>query len=55
LIAAIILFSFGTGPIKGFAVTMSIGVATSFFCAMMMTRLMIVTWLRVYKPKAIPV
>lgn len=55
LIAAIILFSFGTGPIKGFAVTMSIGVATSFFCAMMLTRLMIVTWLRTYKPKAIPV
>lgn len=55
LIAAIILFSFGTGPIKGFAVTMSIGVATSFFCAMMLTRLMIVTWLRLYKPKAIPV
>ena len=55
LIAAMILFSFGTGPIKGFAVTMSIGVATSFFCAMMLTRLMIVTWLRVYKPKAIPV
>lgn len=55
LIAAMILFSFGTGPIKGFAVTMSIGVATSFFCAMMLTRLMITTWLHVYKPKSIPV
>lgn len=55
LIAAMILFSFGTGPIKGFAVTMSIGVATSFFCAMMVTRLMITTWLHVYKPKSIPV
>lgn len=55
LIAAMILFSFGTGPIKGFAVTMSIGVVTSFFCAMMLTRLMITTWLHVYKPKAIPV
>lgn len=55
LIAAIILFSFGTGPIKGFAVTMSIGVATSFFCAMMLTRLMITTWLHQVKPKAIPV
>jgi preprotein translocase subunit SecD len=55
LIAAIILFSFGTGPIKGFAVTMSIGVVTSFFCAMMLTRLMIVTWLHAVKPKAIPV
>ncbi len=55
LIAAMILFSFGTGPIKGFAVTMSIGVATSFFCAMMLTRLMITTWLHVYRPKSIPV
>lgn len=55
LIAAIILFSFGTGPIKGFAVTMSIGVATSFFCAMMLTRLMITTWLHQVKPKVIPV
>ncbi len=55
LIASMILFSFGTGPIKGFAVTMSIGVATSFFCAMMLTRLMITTWLHVYKPKSIPV
>lgn len=55
LIAAVILFSFGTGPIKGFAVTMSIGVVTSFFCAMMLTRLMITTWLHQVKPKTIPV
>lgn len=54
LISALILFSFGTGPIKGFAVTMSIGVATSFFCALMLTRVMIVTWMQIYKPKAIP-
>lgn len=55
LIAALILFSFGTGPIKGFAVTMSIGIATSYFCAVMLTRLMITTWLHVKKPKTIPV
>jgi preprotein translocase subunit SecD len=55
LIAALILFSFGTGPIKGFAVTMCIGVATSYFCALMLTRLIILTWLRWKKPKAIPV
>jgi preprotein translocase subunit SecD len=53
LIASIILFSFGTGPIKGFAVTMCIGVATSFFCAMMLTRLMVLTWLKIAKPKEI--
>lgn len=55
LIAALILFSFGTGPIKGFAVTMSIGIVTSYFCAVMLTRLMITTWLHVKKPKTIPV
>ncbi len=38
LIAAIVLFSFGTGPIKGFAVTLSIGIVTSMFSALMVTR-----------------
>lgn len=38
LIAAVILFGFGTGPIKGFAVTLSIGILTSMFTAIMVTR-----------------
>ncbi len=46
LIAAIILFSFGTGPIKGFSVTLGIGIMTSFFTAIMVTRLMVVWWIR---------
>jgi len=50
LIAAIILFSFGTGPIKGFAVTLGVGIVTSFFTAIMVTRLMVVTWLWRKKP-----
>jgi preprotein translocase subunit SecD len=41
LIAAIILFGFGTGPIKGFAITLSIGIATSMFTAIMGTRAVI--------------
>jgi len=53
LISALILFSFGTGPIKGFAVTTCIGVATSYFCAIMLTRLMILIWLNAAKPKEI--
>ncbi len=53
LISALILFSFGTGPIKGFAVTTSIGVGTAFFASMLLTRLMIITYLRVRKPKTI--
>ncbi len=38
LIAAVVLYSFGTGPIKGFAVTLSIGILTSMFTAIMGTR-----------------
>jgi len=55
LIAAFILFSFGTGPIKGFAVTMGIGIMTSFFSAIMVTRLLVVLWLRKTKPKVVPI
>ena len=40
LITAIVLFEYGTGPIKGFAVTLSIGVVTSVFAALVLTRLM---------------
>ena len=38
LIAALVLFSFGTGPVKGFAITLSIGIVTSMFTAIMLTR-----------------
>ena len=55
LIAAVLLFVFGSGPIKGFAVTLSIGIVTSMFTAMMVTRLMIVTWLRQRRPQALPI
>jgi preprotein translocase subunit SecD len=41
LIAAIVLFSFGTGPVKGFAVTLSIGIVTSMFTAIMGTRALV--------------
>lgn len=41
LIAAVVLFSFGTGPIKGFAVTLSLGIITSMFTAIMGTRAVI--------------
>jgi preprotein translocase subunit SecD len=41
LIAAVVLFAFGTGPIKGFAVTLSLGIMTSMFTAIMGTRAII--------------
>jgi preprotein translocase subunit SecD len=54
LIAGLILYIVGTGPIKGFAVTMAIGIVTSLFAAVMLTRLMLIIWLRVTKPKTLP-
>ena len=38
LIAALVLFQFGTGPVKGFAVTLSLGVVASLFTALILTR-----------------
>ncbi len=55
LIAAIILFSFGTGPIKGFSVTLGIGIITSFFSAIMVTRLLVIFWIKKTNPKKIPI
>ena len=45
LFAALFLYIFGSGPIKGFSVTLAIGIVTSMFTAIMVTRLIIVTWL----------
>jgi preprotein translocase subunit SecD len=39
LIAALVLFQFGTGPVRGFAVTLAIGIASSMFTAIYFTRL----------------
>jgi len=55
LVAGFLMFWLGSGPVKGFAVTLSIGVITSLFSAILVTRLLIVTWLRRTKPKAIPI
>ncbi|NJO36575.1 MAG: protein translocase subunit SecD [Rhizobiales bacterium] len=55
LIAAILLYAFGSGPIRGFAVTLGCGIITSMFTAIMLTRLMISTWLRRSRPAMLPV
>ncbi len=55
LFASLILFSFGTGPIKGFAVTTAIGVIASFFTAISVVRLMVVYWIGRRKPSTLPV
>jgi len=54
-IAALMLFFFGSGPIKGFAVTLSIGLATSMFSAIMITRLVLSIWLRRKRPSELPI
>ena len=51
LIASACLYGLGSGPIKGFAVTLSIGILTSMFTAIMVTRMLVVFYLRNYKPK----
>lgn len=55
IFAALILFSFGTGPIKGFAVTTVIGTAASFFTSISVVRLMVVYWIGKRKLTQLPV
>ena len=55
LIAAVLLYVFGSGPVKGFAVTLAIGLVTSMFTAIMVTRLMVLTWLHSRRPAALPI
>lgn len=55
LIAAILLYIFGTGPVRGFAVTLAIGITASLFTAVMVTRMIVVLWLERRRPKVLPV
>jgi preprotein translocase subunit SecD len=55
LVAGGLMYTLGSGPVRGFAVTLSIGVLTSLFSAIWGTRLLIVTWLRQWKPRALPI
>ncbi len=55
LIAAIVLFNFGTGPIKGFAVTLSIGIITSMFTSIMLTRALVNYFYGGKKLQALPI
>ena len=52
---AVILFTLGSGPVKGFAVTLAIGIITSVFTALYVTRVMVVTWFERARPKKIEV
>jgi preprotein translocase subunit SecD len=53
LLAGAILFFLGTGAVRGFAVTLSIGIITTVFTAYTVTKLLLATWYRYARPKAI--
>jgi preprotein translocase subunit SecD len=54
-IAAAVLFLIGTGPVRGFAVTLGIGIATTLFTAFTLTRLIVATWVQLQRPKVVPI
>jgi preprotein translocase subunit SecD len=54
-IAAAVLFYIGTGPVRGFAVTLGIGIITTVFTAFTMTRLIVAWWVQWKRPKIVPI
>jgi len=54
-IAAAVLFMIGTGPVRGFAVTLGIGIITTVFTAFTMTRLIVAWWVQWKRPKTVPI
>jgi preprotein translocase subunit SecD len=54
-IAAAVLFFIGTGPVRGFAVTLGIGILTTLFTAFTLTRLIVATWVRMLRPHTVPI
>jgi preprotein translocase subunit SecD len=55
LVAAMIMFIFGAGPVRGFAWTLTIGVFTSVFSAVLVSQILLAYWLKVAKPKSLPI
>jgi protein-export membrane protein SecD len=55
LIAVLVLFWLGSGPVRGFAVTLTVGILASMFTAVTVTRVMVTYWLRWARPQAIPI
>lgn len=53
--AALIMFQFGAGPVRGFAWTLSIGVFTSVFTAVLITQIGVALWLRITRAKSLPI
>ena len=54
LVAGAVLFYFGSGPVRGFAVTLTIGILTSMFTSVTVSRLMVEAWMAKFKPTKLP-
>jgi preprotein translocase subunit SecD len=54
-IAAAVLFFIGTGPVRGFAVTLGIGIITTVFTAFTLTRLIVASWVRWTRPQRVAI
>ncbi|WP_291735978.1 protein translocase subunit SecD, partial [Leisingera sp. F5] len=54
-ITAVILFAMGSGPVRGFAITLGLGIMTSVFTAIFVTRLIVIMWFERRRPKTIEV
>ncbi len=55
LLAMAMLYAFGSGPVRGFAVTISVGIMCSMFSAIVFVRMLMVQWVRSRRPAALPV
>lgn len=55
LVAALVMFSFGSGPVKGFAVALAIGLLVSLFTSVTLTRWMILAWVKRARPSVLPI
>ena len=55
LVAAMIMIAFGAGPVRGFAWTLTIGVFTSVFSAVLVAQILLAYWLKVARPKKLPI
>ena len=55
IITAIILFAMGSGPVRGFAITLGVGIVTSVFTAIYVTRLFVTMWFERKRPKTLTV
>src|SRR3546814_6381407 len=55
LLSAMIMFQFGSGPVRGFAWTLSIGVLTTVFSSVLVTQVLLAWWYRATRPTTLPI